>query len=345
MRKPLFFLCSALAALSLVAAPLSAATTTKQHHTSVKNVKKISKSKAATAAKKVNNKTITKKTGKNVSSRAIANARRDVSISRASARPSTLEHPGVQSSGALVINQLTGEVIYEKNADAITPIASITKLMTAMVVLDAKLPLNELISISEEDVDKLKGTGSRLRLGLTLTRGEMLLLALMSSENRAASALSRHYPGGHTAFVNAMNAKAASLGMNRSRFFDSSGLNPNNVSTPRELALMVKAARDYPEIHQFSTSSEYSLTSSSSGRALAFHNTNPLVKDEGWEIGLSKTGYISEAGRCLVMQAKINDIPVVMVLMDSNGKYTRIGDAQRVRRWLETSPAAKLRAG
>ena len=346
MRKPLIFLCSALAALSLVAAPLAAATTTTPKHRNT-SIKQISKPKAATpvAAKKTGRKIVAKKTGKNVSSRAIANARRDVSIARASARPSTLEHPGVQSSGALVINQLTGEVIYEKNADAITPIASITKLMTAMVVLDAKLPLNELISISEEDVDKLKGTGSRLTPGLTLTRGEMLLLALMSSENRAASALSRHYPGGRDAFIHAMNVKAASLGMSHSRFFDSSGLNPNNVSTARELALMVKAARAYPEIHQFSTSSEYSLTSSRNGRTLAFHNTNPLVKDDGWEIGLSKTGYISEAGRCLVMQAKINDTPVVMVLMDSNGKYTRIGDAQRVRKWLETSPVAKLRAG
>ncbi|MBS1154954.1 MAG: peptidase [Proteobacteria bacterium] len=344
MRKPLIFLCSVLAAFSFAAAPLAAAATAKHPATNAKQTSK-PKVKSLAAAKKTVHKVHAKKNGKTVSSRAIANARRDVRVARASARPSTLEHPGVQSAGALVINQLTGEVIYEKNADSITPIASITKLMTAMVVLDAKLPLNELISISEEDVDKLKGTGSRLSPGLTLTRGEMLLLALMSSENRAASALSRHYPGGREAFVQAMNNKAASLGMHRSRFLDSSGLNPNNVSTARELALMVKAARDYPEIHQFSTSSEYSLTSSRNGRTLAFHNTNPLVKNDSWEIGLSKTGYINEAGHCIVMQAKINDTPVVMVLMDSTGKYTRIGDAQRVRRWLETSPVAKLRAG
>lgn len=344
MRKPLIFFYSVLAALSFAATPLATAATAKHLAAHTKQTTK-SKAKSPTAAMKPVAKVHAKKGGKAVSSRAIANARRDVRIARTSARPTTLEHPGVQSAGALVINQLTGEVIYEKNADAITPIASITKLMTAMVVLDAKLPLNELLPISEEDVDKLKGTSSRLSPGVTLTRGEMLLLALMSSENRAASALSRHYPGGRDAFVAAMNAKAASLGMARSRFYDSSGLNPNNVSTARELAQMVKAAREYPEIHQFSTSSEYSLTSSRNGRTLAFHNTNPLVKNDNWEIGLSKTGYINEAGHCIVMQAKINDTPVVMVLMDSTGKYTRIGDAQRVRRWLETSPVAKLRAG
>lgn len=339
MRKLLFYFCSIVAATSLAVAPLaSAATTHKPRTASVKKInpvtqKKIAKKNAAT------------KSRKNVAGRAIASARRDVRIAHTSARATTLAHPGVQSSAALVVNQLTGEVIYEKNADELTPIASITKLMTAMVVLDAKLPLNELISISQEDIDTLKGTTSRLAPGITLTRGEMLLLALMSSENRAASALSRYYPGGHEAFLHAMNAKAASLGMYRSRFFDSTGLNPDNVSTPRELALMVSAARSYPEIHQFSTTSEYILTSNLRGRTLAFHNTNPLVKNDDWQISLSKTGYISEAGRCLVMQARISDTPVVMVLMDSNGKYTRIGDAQRVRKWLETSPVAKLRAG
>ena len=332
MRKTLISICSLLVAMSMAASPVAFAA-----------AKTAVKAKTAQTAKK-KPQVASKQVRKNVAKRAIASARRDVRLARTSAIPSTLEHPGVQSAGVLVINQKTGEVIYEKNADTITPIASITKLMTAMVVLDAKLPLNELISISEEDLDTLKGTGSRLAPGTTLTRGEMLLLALMSSENRAASALSRHYPGGHDAFIRAMNVKAASLGMYHSKFFDSTGLNPRNVSNARELAMMVQAARRYPEIREFSTSSEYTLTSNL-GKQLTFRNTNPLVRDEQWEIGLSKTGFISEAGRCLVMQAKIDGTPVVMVLMDSNGKYTRVGDAQRVRKWMETSPLAKLRAG
>ncbi len=350
MRKALTLFCTVLAAISFATTAVSgAATTQKQTHAQQSVAKKkVAKPKAVAQKKSaVHKKKIaaSKKSSRNVANRAIANARKDVQVARASARPSTLAHPGVQSSAVLIVNQLTGEVIYEKNADDLTPMASITKLMTAMVVLDAKLPLNELISISREDIDTLKGTTSRLAPGLTLTRGEMLLLALMSSENRAASALARHYPGGRDGFMHAMNAKAASLGMRRSRFHDSTGLNPENVSTPRELALMVQAARSYPEIHQFSTSSEYTFSSSLNGHNMIFRNTNPLVKNDDWEIGLSKTGYISEAGRCLVMQARISETPVVIVLMDSNGKYTRIGDAQRVRKWLETSPIAGLRAG
>lgn len=337
MCKPLIIGCYFLAALGLASAPLASAAPQKARSETIKQSKSGKTSKAAT-------KVVRKSGKKNVARRAIANARSNIQLSRASARPMLLEHPGLQSAGALIINQLSGDVIYEKNADTITPMASITKLMTAMVVLDANLPLNELISISSEDFDTLKGTSSRLAAGTTLTRGEMLLLALMSSENRAASALSRHYPGGHGAFIRAMNQKAASLGMSHSKFFDATGLNPGNVSTARELALMVKAARAYPEIQQFSTSTEYHLTTPR-GQVLTFRNTNPLVKSDDWEIGLSKTGYISEAGRCLVMQTKINGAPVIMVLMDSDGKYTRIGDAQRVRKWMETSPAAKLHAG
>lgn len=334
MRKALIYICSLAITLGLAASPAANAAATKPAAAKIKTGKSIKK-KPQAAAKHVR---------KNVAKRAIAGARRDVHLARTSAIPSTLEHPGVQSAGVLVLNQQTGEVIYEKNADNITPIASITKLMTAMVVLDAKLPLNELISISDEDLDTLKGTSSRLAPGTTLTRGEMLLLALMSSENRAASALSRHYPGGRAAFIHAMNVKAISLGMYQSKFFDSTGLNPRNVSSARELAMMVQAARRYPEIREFSTSSEYSL-SSNLGKDMTFRNTNPLVRDEHWDISLSKTGFISEAGRCLVMQAKIDGIPVVMVLMDSEGKFTRVGDAQRVRKWMETSPLAKLRAG
>ncbi|TJZ73868.1 D-alanyl-D-alanine endopeptidase [Chitiniphilus eburneus] len=278
----------------------------------------------------------------NLSKEATAKARSSVNVSHAVA--GSVEHPGVQSAGVLVMNEHTGEVVYQKSPDEVAPIASITKLMTAMVVLDAGLPMNELLTIGPEDVDLLKNTSSRLGVGTSLTRAEMLLLALMSSENRAASALSRHYPGGQVAFLKRMNDKARELGMVHSRFFDATGLTPNNVSTPRELARMVVAARQYPEIHHFTTSSEYSFVSNISGRELQFRNTNPLVREGDWNIGLSKTGYTNEAGRCLVMQATINGSPVVMVLLDSAGKYTRIGDATRVRKWLETSPYARLHA-
>ena len=302
-------------------------------------------SKSAKAAKSTTSTVSAQASHKHVANRAIANARKDVSVSRAMAIPSTLDGPGVQSAGVLVLNEQSGEIMYEKNADAQTPIASITKLMTAMVTLDAHLPLNELLTISQADVDTLKNTTSRLTVGTTLTRGELLLLALMASENRAAAALARTYPAGHAAFIRKMNEKAQSLGMRGSRFYDSTGLTPNNISTPRELALMVKAAHRYPEIHDFTTSSEYSFVSSQTGRNLAFRNTNPLVKESDWTIGLSKTGFINEAGRCLVMQATIDGTPVVIVLLDSNGKYTRIGDAQRVRKWIETTSASKSRAG
>ncbi|XZG71620.1 D-alanyl-D-alanine endopeptidase [Chitinibacteraceae bacterium HSL-7] len=275
----------------------------------------------------------------NVAGKATRDARSQVNASHANVMQSV---PGVQSSGVLVLNESNGEVIYQKNADTVAPIASITKLMTAMVVLDAAQPMNELLTVEHDDVDTLKNTTSRLAVGTRLTRAEMLLLALMSSENRAASALSRHYPGGRSAFVARMNAKARQIGMTSTVFFDATGLTPSNVSTARDLARMVSAARHYPEIHHFSTASEYAFTSNLSGREMQFRNTNPLVRDENWTIGVSKTGYINEAGRCLVMQALISETPVVMVLLDSQGKQTRIGDANRVRKWLENNPYAKL---
>ncbi|WP_157669581.1 D-alanyl-D-alanine endopeptidase [Chitinibacter sp. GC72] len=281
----------------------------------------------------------------NIKQRAIAGARRDVQISRVNASPINFYSPGVQSAGVVVLNQQTGEVMYERNADNVVPIASITKLMTAMVVLDARLPLNELISVTHDDVDTLKNTGSRLAVGTTLTRGEMLLLALMSSENRAASALSHAFPGGRAHFIRKMNEKALQLGMTHARFYDSTGLNPQNVATPRDLSLMVKAAQRYPEIHQFSTSSEYTFISNLTNNLMTYRNTNPLVKDPDWSIGVSKTGFINEAGRCIVMQATINSMPVVMILMDSAGKQTRIGDVQRIRRWIEETRQNNYRAG
>jgi D-alanyl-D-alanine endopeptidase (penicillin-binding protein 7) len=221
------------------------------------------------------------------------------------------------------------------------PIASISKLMTAMVVLDAKLDMNEVVAISDEDVDELKGTRSRLPVGTTMTRDTAMLLALMSSENRAAHALGRHYPGGLPAFVKAMNRKAQALGMLNSSFEEPTGLSSNNVSTAHDLARMVAAAARYPEIRQFSTTDEARVEIK--GRMLDFRNTNALVRNDNWEIGVSKTGYISEAGRCLVMQARVADKPVVIVLLDSAGKMTRVGDAIRIKRWMESASLAQER--
>lgn len=243
----------------------------------------------------------------------------------------------IASTKALVMNQNTHEIIYSKNLDTPTPIASVTKLMTAMVVLDAKLNLSEEVSITEMDVDYLKGTSSRLPVGTTMTREDLLNLALIASENRAASALATHYPGGKQRFIQDMNTKAASLGMMNTHFEDSTGLNSNNVSTAMDLARMVHAAYQYPLIRQITTTSDYDLNVNRR-QPLHFHNTNALVRESArssWEIGLSKTGYISEAGRCLVMQATIAGEPLILVLLDSVGKLTRIGDARRIKKWME----------
>jgi D-alanyl-D-alanine endopeptidase (penicillin-binding protein 7) len=244
--------------------------------------------------------------------------------------------PRLRSSIALIYDVGDQHPIYAKNEDTVTPIASISKLMTAMVVLDAQLPMDEEISISREDADTLKGTHSRMRFGMKLTRGELLKLALMASENRAAAALARTYPGGTEAAVAMMNLKAQKLGMKDTHFDDPTGLNSGNVSTAQDLVKMVLAAQQYDAIHEATTSSSH-LVELAGYRPLRFNNTNPLVKNASWDIGISKTGYINEAGRCLVMQANINERPVVIVLLDSWGKRTRIGDANRVKKWMESS--------
>jgi len=244
----------------------------------------------------------------------------------------------LRSSAALVLDQQSGEILYGKNTQAVVPIASITKLMTAMVVLDAKLDPEEKIAIARDDIDSLRGTHSRLRVGARLTRDELLRLALMASENRAASALSRAYPGGLESFVRAMNLKAQRLGMTGSRFAEATGLSSENVSTAGDLATLVRTAYRYPKIREYSTSTAYSVNLG--GRhPVAFHNTNRLVGSGAWDIGLSKTGFINEAGRCLVMQATLAGRMVIIVLLDSWGKYSRIGDANRIRKWLEIIPA------
>ncbi|NNM79775.1 MAG: D-alanyl-D-alanine endopeptidase [Gallionella sp.] len=247
-------------------------------------------------------------------------------------------NPHVQSNIALIVDEQTQQVIYDKHAELVAPIASITKLMTAMVILDAKLPMDEVVSVATDDQDRLKGTHSRLRIGMTFTRSEMLQMALMASENRAASALARSYPGGMVAAVAAMNAKAKQLGMTSTKFFDPTGLNSDNVSTAHDLVKMVAAARTYPLIHQYTTTASTSIEGWR-GRELRFHNTNPLVRNASWNIGVSKTGFINEAGRCLVMQATIKQRPVIIVLLDSWGKRTRVGDANRIKKWMESSNA------
>jgi D-alanyl-D-alanine endopeptidase (penicillin-binding protein 7) len=240
------------------------------------------------------------------------------------------------SANVLILDAQNGHSVYAKAADEVTPIASLTKLMTAMVVLDANLPLDEPLAVDMDDFDYVKGSHSRLRMGATLSRGEMLRLALMSSENRAASSLARHYPGGSAAFVAAMNAKAAALGMTRTHFEDSTGLTPNNVSSANDLARMVNAAAQYPLIREYTTTPAHFVEVQPTGQWLGFNNSNALVKNVAWDIQLQKTGYIREAGRCVVMLATIASRPMVIVLLDSLGKYTRLGDAQRIKHWLET---------
>lgn len=240
----------------------------------------------------------------------------------------------LKSSVALVVDQSKGHAIYAKNTEAVVPIASITKLMTAMVVLDADLALSESITVTRADVDDLKGTRSRLRTGATLTREELLRLALMSSENRAAAALTRAYPGGTPAFVAAMNRKALELGMQNTRFVDGTGLSSGNVSTASDLAKLLGAAYGYELIRDYTTGDAYTV-SLANGGTLQYRNSNGLIHSSAWQIGLSKTGYISEAGRCLVMQAIVAQTPVLIVLLDSWGRLTRIGDANRIRKWME----------
>ena len=250
----------------------------------------------------------------------------------------------LRSASVLVVDQATGEALYAKNADRPAPIASITKLMTAMVTLDAGLPLDEEITIGPEDVDRLKGTRSRLALGTTLTREALLHLALIASENRAAAALSRAYPGGRPAFIEAMNRKARQLGMTHTRFVDGTGLSSENQSTAQDLVKLVDAAYHYPLIRRISTTGRYDLLVSTPNevRHLVFNNTNQLTRRDDWEIGVSKTGYINEAGHCLVMQAKIAEQKVIIVLLDSWGKLSRIGDANRIRKWLEYEGTGRL---
>lgn len=279
-----------------------------------------------------------------VSSRAYTPAKASVTANapaRVTNIPAISGSPFLDSNAALIMNANTGRMIYGKNAARRTPIASITKLMTAMVVLDAKLSMDQPITISSADVDMVKRSSSRLEVGTTLSRYDTMWLALMSSENRAAHSLARTYPGGKAAFIKAMNRKARALGMRNTVFYDPTGLNKNNMSTAADLALMVQAAYRYPQIRQFSTSSEHDIISAS-GRQLHYQNSNALVREGVWDIELSKTGYIKEAGRCLVMVADVQNKPMVMVFLNAGATSGRINDARNLKSWLERQPVNQL---
>ena len=240
----------------------------------------------------------------------------------------------LKSSVALVVDQDTHEVLFSKNDQAVLPIASLTKLMTGLIISEARLPMDEPLTITQDDVDTEKGSRSRLSVGSTLSRGEMMHLALMSSENRAAHALGRTFPGGMDAFVERMNAKARQIGMVGTRYVEPTGLSSQNQSTARDLALLVGVAHGDALLRDLSTSPGHEVALGR--RTLQFNNTNRLVHSASWDIGLQKTGYISEAGRCLVMQAKVAGRQIIMVFLDSAGKFSRLGDAERVRHWVET---------
>jgi serine-type D-Ala-D-Ala endopeptidase (penicillin-binding protein 7) len=326
MRKPLKRLLQsiALAALVMGLAPAVADAAPRKAQ--------VVKKKSATVSKRVM-RTFTAK--KRSSTRFVAQTPRP-SFGKLAGLHATQDHLDLKSSAALVIDQDTHEVLFSKNDSAVLPIASLTKLMTGLIVSEAKLPMDEMITITQDDVDTEKGSSSRLRVGTMLTRGELLHLALMSSENRAAHALGRTYPGGLAAFVPPMNAKALMLGMKDSRYVEPTGLSSKNQSSASDLATLVSAAYKDPVLRELSTSPEHQIAVGS--RTLQYRNTNRLIKNPEWEIGLQKTGYISEAGQCLVMQAKIAGRKLIMVFLDSAGKLSRIGDAERVRRWVESNP-------
>jgi serine-type D-Ala-D-Ala endopeptidase (penicillin-binding protein 7) len=246
----------------------------------------------------------------------------------------------LKSSVALVVDQDTREVLFSKNDHAVLPIASLTKLMTGVIVTDGKLPMDEMITITQDDVDTEKGSRSRLRVGTTLSRGELLHLALMSSENRAAHALGRTYPGGMPLFVGLMNARARALGMADTRYVEPTGLSSSNQSSAKDLATLVSAAYENAVLRELSTSPGFQVEVGN--RTMQFNNTNRLVKNPDWDIGLQKTGYISEAGQCLVMQTRIAGRKLIMVFLDSAGKLSRLGDAERVRRWVESRTAVAV---
>ena len=316
---------------SLLAMPLAA---------QAQNSKSPSKKRAPVSVSKVDKKkktTAAKASGKRVAAKAVPQR---PSFGQLAGLHSAADPLDLRSSVALVIDQDTREVLFRKNDNAVLPIASLTKLMTGLVISEANLSMSEMITISQADVDTEKGSSSRLAVGTVLSRGDLLHLALMSSENRAAHALGRTFPGGLDAFVSRMNARAHALGMVDTRYVEPTGLSSRNQSSANDLAVLVGAAYQEPVLRELSTSPGREIEVGS--RTLHYNNTNRLVKNPQWDIGLQKTGYISEAGQCLVMQAQVAGRKLIMVFLDSAGKLSRIADAERVRRWVEKSPATSI---
>ena len=302
------------------------------------NKRPISKTAKSTKAKVATKRTVRKSS---LSSKRVAVREKAVvplalpSVGHQTGLQSSADVLNLKSSVALIIDQNTNEVLFSKNDKAVLPIASLTKLMTGLVISGARLPLDEMIEITQDDVDMEKGSSSRLRVGTVLSRGELLHLALMSSENRAANALGRSFPGGAAVFVQLMNVKARSLGMLSTSYVEPTGLSSKNQSSARDLAKLVDVASGDPLLREFSTSPGYQVAVGN--RTLQYNNTNRLIKNPSWDIGLQKTGYISEAGRCLVMQTKVAGRNLIMIFLDSAGKLSRLGDAERVRSWVESS--------
>lgn len=302
------------------------------------NKRPISKTAKSTKAKVATKRTVRKSS---LSSKRVAVREKAVvplalpSVGHQTGLQSSADVLNLKSSVALIIDQNTNEVLFSKNDKAVLPIASLTKLMTGLVISGARLPLDEMIEITQDDVDLEKGSSSRLRVGTVLSRGELLHLALMSSENRAANALGRSFPGGAAVFVQLMNVKARSLGMLSTSYVEPTGLSSKNQSSARDLAKLVDVASGDPLLREFSTSPGYQVAVGN--RTLQYNNTNRLIKNPSWDIGLQKTGYISEAGRCLVMQTTVAGRNLIMVFLDSAGKLSRLGDAERVRSWVESS--------
>ena len=301
------------------------------------NKRPVSKTAKSTKAKVATKRTVRKSA---LSSKRVAVREKAVvslappSVGHQAGLQSSADVLNLKSSVALIIDQNTNEVLFSKNDKAVLPIASLTKLMTGLVISGARLPLDEMIEITQDDVDMEKGSSSRLRVGTVLSRGELLHLALMSSENRAANALGRSFPGGAAVFVQLLNVKARSLGMLSTSYVEPTGLSSKNQSSARDLAKLVDVASGDPLLREFSTSPGYQVAVGN--RTLQYNNTNRLIKNPSWDIGLQKTGYISEAGRCLVMQTKVAGRNLIMIFLDSAGKLSRLGDAERVRSWVES---------
>ncbi len=321
---------------ALVSASLAGAATTKNHRKSAATAHGAVRAKHVVSVRRT---TVTTRT----TMRIVEPASR--SVGYAAGLHATEDPLFLRSGAAIVLDQDTKEVLYSKNPEAVLPIASLSKLMTALVISEAKQPLDEVLSITNDDIDTEKNTHSRLTPGTQLTRGVMLHLALMSSENRAANALGRNYPGGLAAFVPAMNAKAQELGMIDTHYVEPTGLSSQNKSSARDLAVLVNAAHQVPLLREYSTTS--SLDVELGRRQVQFHTTDRLVASPAWDIGLQKTGFINEAGQCLVMQAQMAGRKLIMVLLDSAGKYSRIADAERIRKWVtanHTAPAVPTAA-